>query len=302
MDLTSKDFEKWPNVRCLSLRTENAYLEIFPDFGGTMGKLELQNRLLWTDLPGPEWLNQTTTHGFRGVKLAPFANRVANGQWHWGEKKEQLELRCPGEPHAHHGLVYDARFEVMHHTLNQVSLIAQLGPFQGFPFTFEMKLHYHLENSSLTLTTEVRNLSESTMPYADGWHPYFNLTGGLKNWELVLPQGMKSLETDNFGIPKGSLSEIWPEKIPLADFQADHCLQFPEHTTDRSILLLGPNNEQIKVTSDAVYGFCQLYTPTGDAELAIEPMNGAIDAFNNRLGLTLLSPNEPWRGQVRIEV
>lgn len=302
MKLAVNDFEKWPGIRCIGLQSGEAHLEIFPEFGGTMGRWEVQDRSIWTDLPGPEWLSQTSTHGFRGVKLAPFANRVAKGHWVWENQDLHLALRCPGEPHAHHGLVYDARFEVSQLRANEVTLKGPLGPFLGFPFRFEMTLNYLLEDRALNLITEVTNLGENLMPYADGWHPYFKLTGGAKNWELVLSKGMKSLETDKLGIPNGCLSQIWPEKIPLADFQTDHCLQFPVGNGERSIVLNGPKNERIKVFSDTHYGFCQLYTPPGGQEIAIEPMAGAIDAFNNRLGLITIKPKETWRGHVRIEV
>ena len=49
-----------------------------------------------------------------------------------------------------------------------------------------------------------------------------------------------------------------------------------------------------KITSTSKENFLQLYTPKTCNVIAIEPMTGIADNFNNKIGLQTLQPNETY--------
>jgi len=48
------------------------------------------------------------------------------------------------------------------------------------------------------------------------------------------------------------------------------------------------------IRSTSKENFLQLYTPDQPNTIAIEPMTGAADNFNNKIGLQTLQPNETY--------
>lgn len=50
----------------------------------------------------------------------------------------------------------------------------------------------------------------------------------------------------------------------------------------------------MNIRSTSKENFLQLYTPDRQNIVAIEPMTGATDNFNNKIGLQTLQPNETY--------
>ena len=50
----------------------------------------------------------------------------------------------------------------------------------------------------------------------------------------------------------------------------------------------------MNIRSTSKENFLQLYTPDRQNVVAIEPMTGATDNFNNKIGLQTLQPNETY--------
>ena len=50
----------------------------------------------------------------------------------------------------------------------------------------------------------------------------------------------------------------------------------------------------LNIKSSSEENFLQLYTPENRNAIAIEPMTGAADNFNNKIGLQTLQPNETY--------
>ena len=48
------------------------------------------------------------------------------------------------------------------------------------------------------------------------------------------------------------------------------------------------------ISSTSKENFLQLYTPVQPNVIAIEPMTGAADNFNNKIGLQILQPNDTY--------
>ena len=98
--------------------------------------------------------------------------------------------------------------------------------------------------------------------------------------ENDLPNG------DKRAFDRSSLSE------DLMNQSLNHCFEFEATATNQLTLTRSDSSAEIHYQQDASYPFVQLYTPTSEQSIAIEPMTCPADAFNNQIGLLTLSPNQ----------
>ncbi len=142
---------------------------VYPDYGGMLGRLVLE---------GVEVLHLNEARLPEGAVLAggnpvlfPFPSRTADDRYTLDGKTYRMPF---------HGLVRDSAFGVEEVTASGVTLLrtgCREWMSDCYPFDFELRLTYALENGALRLTTRVKNRSQRPMPHAFGWHPYFTTTG-----------------------------------------------------------------------------------------------------------------------------
>ena len=67
------------------------------------------------------------------------------------------------------------------------------------------------------------------------------------------------------------------------------------------MILLTPD---YKVTLDAFgpKSYLQLFTPEDGNSIAIEPMTGVSDSFNNKIGFKVLRPNEAFKTRCTLKI
>ena len=77
-------------------------------------------------------------------------------------------------------------------------------------------------------------------------------------------------------------------------------LSLKDKTLDDAYILNDHNVEfftpkyDLKLSSSQNENYLQLYTPKGFDAIAIEPMTGVSDSFNNKIGLKELSPKNSF--------
>jgi aldose 1-epimerase len=165
----------------------------------------------------------------------------------------------------------------------------------GYPYNYRCEVEYTLsDNNSLQVKTTINNLSEPTIPIADGWHPYFQLGGEINNWLLQFnAEGI--LEFDDKLIPTGKLLIYNKFNNPhlIEDVQLDNCFLLNKNMEGAACRLINPYNKlSLSFFPDKNYTYLQIYTPPGRTSIAIENLSAAPDAFNNKMGLTLLSAGD----------
>jgi aldose 1-epimerase len=242
--------------------------------------------------------------GFKSCKLSPFACRINNAKYHFGQKDYTLE-KFLLDGSALHGLLYDAPFKIVNQYADESSAGVELkytyaATDKGYPFHYDCIVAYHLKNGNeLTIVTEIVNKDKGLIPIQDGWHPYFTLGGKIDELQLEL-QSKEKLVFDEALIPTGEL-------IPSAEFHSfqrigdtffNDCftLNFTEPMATGSqplCVLRDPTKKlQIEISPDKHYPYLQIYTPPDRNSIAIENLSAAPDAFNNKMGLIMLQPGE----------
>ncbi len=243
---------------------------------------------------------QNITPYFKSAKLSPFVCRVKNATYSFGETVYNL-TKYSAPPNALHGLIYDADFTVIGHQTTDTSASVQLTYFydterEGYPFRYSCTVEYILETgNTLTVKTTIANAGNKLMPITDGWHPYFTLGDTIDDYQVEFQSIAAMLEFDELLIPTGKLipyEEFGSLKI-LGNQHFDNCFALNFAECQPMCVIRNPKkNIQIEFHPDQSYPYLQIYTPDSRKSIAIENLSAAPDAFNNGIGLKVLSPNE----------
>ncbi len=234
-------------------------------------------------------------NGFRSAKMSPYVCRLHNGQYEHNSKKYTMDHFYMGA-HAIHGIMYDANFDIRSTQANEncASVILSTdyqGTDKGYPFIFSMDIEWTLEkNNKLTVQTTVVNNSEVSMPLVDGWHPYFTIGEKINECTLQFLSSGK-MEYDAELLPTGNVikEETFTNGCKIGSLQLDDGYELDETNktctlqNDKFILTIIPSKG---------YPYLQLYTPPDRKSIAIENLSGAPNAFNNKMGLQILQPQE----------
>ena len=235
------------------------------------------------------------TGGFRGGKMSPFTCRIGNGKYTFEDKTYTIE-KFYHEKHALHGILYDALFSIESSKTDDQGAYLHLkyhyeATDKGFPFAYAVLIKWHLhKNNVVTAETIITNLSDSTIPMMDGWHPYFKLdasvndtfiklkaNGKIEYDEMLLPTG-KIMDENEFAISK-KIGALHLDNCYLVDASANTCV-------------LENEKYQLIVQPLMNYPYLQLYTPADRKSIAIENLSGIPNCFNNKIGLQLMKPHQ----------
>ena len=232
-------------------------------------------------------------NGFRGGKMSPFSCRLENGQYKIEKTTYTIE-KFYHEKHALHGILYDAVFTIQSSETNEEGAIINLiyqykGTDKGFPFAYSLHIKWQLhKNNLVTVETIITNLSESTIPMMDGWHPYFKLGSSINNTSITLKANGK-IEYNESLLPTGKILNENEFEISkkIEDLHLDNCYLVDAR---QSTCILENDLYQIIVAPIMNYPYLQLYTPSDRKSIAIENLSGIPNCFNNKIGLQLMKP------------
>lgn len=236
---------------------------------------------------------------FKSAKLSPFACRVKNSKYKFGENSYLLsKFALRGT--AIHGLIYNAAFEITEQFKDDEKALVKLSyvydnEMEGYPFKFKSEVEYQLTaGNALTVKTTVTNVGDQLMPVVDGWHPYFTLGDSINNYQVEF-QSKEMLEFDEDLVPTGKLIP-YQEFSSLKNFgtnELDNCFTLNFAECQPMCVIRHPQKKvQIEFHPDKSYPYLQLYTPEHRKSIAVENLSGAPDAFNNGMGLKVLTRGE----------
>lgn len=270
-------------------------------FGGVLNAFKLLNNGKNINLvSGFDSVNdakKNITNGFKSAKLSPFVCRMNQGKYLWNDDHLQVEKWFLGK-HAIHGIIYDADYRVQAKYADENSASVELyyaypGVEKGYPFPYLIQIIWKLERGNkLSVTTTITNASPTAIPISDGWHPYFTLGDSVNNYTLQF-DSQQQIEFDAELIPTGNLisDERFTKGCVLNDTFLDNCFLL-DKTIDTPKCKLQYKNLTLIIEPSANYPYLQLYTPDDRQKMAIENLSSAPDAFNNKMGLQILEPQE----------
>lgn len=250
---------------------------------------------------------------YRGAILAPWPNRVVNGQYTFGGTTHQLPLTEPDRGHALHGLAGWLDFHALAAESDRITLAALIEPQSGYPWRLHITTTYTLGSDGLTQTVHAENLSPTPAPFGTGPHPYLVAGPGLvDDWTLDLPAAAVLTVTPDRLAPTtlGPVDTTFDFRTPrqIGATAIDHA--FTELARDAhgltTVRVTDSKGSGVAITWDEQCPWVQIHTadlPDGIAQpghrtgLAIEPMTCAPDAYNTQhysfdTNLIILQPGQ----------
>ncbi len=168
----------------------------------------------------------------------------------------------------------------------------------SFPFPHVLTQAVTLADRRLTIETTVTPTASASVPMCFGYHPYFTVPGVPRSdWELSTP-AMRHLPVDGRGIPTGA-HEPWDGVTgPLGKVTYDDGF---DNVPDGAVFALAGGDHRIEVRFETGYPAAQLFAPSSDDIIAIEPMAAPTDALR-RGGYRCAAPGEPVTARFSITV
>ena len=245
----------------------------------------------------------------RGQPLVPWPNRVDGGSYEVDGETLSLALTEPERHNAIHGLTRWSSWEVLEASTGRALLGHTLRPQQGWAWTLELRVDYHLGATGLDIRLQARNRSSTRSPFGAGFHPYLAApTGRVDDLEVSVPAATRYV-TDGRGLPVGT------ESVEGTDFDLRRPTVLGERRLDTAYTDLGRDSQgeavvaisdtrtggAVQVRMDRAWTHVMVFTGDTVGErarhgLAIEPMTCPANALRTGEGLVLLQPDEIWEG------
>lgn len=235
-----------------------------------------------------------------GVCLSPFPGRTANAEWSWNGKSFRLVNNVSWAPHALHGFLNVLPWRMKSFSSDgesaKLSLVRDFYGNPGFPFTYKITNIYSFSGKSFSVKSIVENTGKETLPYAEGFHPYFTLGKNRGSLALALSKCRRAI-LDSADIPTGRFEEEgrFDGKALLGDTFINDYFAFDAECSERETVTLSDpeSGNRIDVWQKTGKGlFCgiQIYTPPENDSVALEPMTSEPDVLNHHRELIEILP------------
>lgn len=164
-----------------------------------------------------------------------------------------------------------------------------------FPFPHKAEMEIVLADGlmiAVTITVE-----QEPVPVSFGFHPYFGLSDVPRaDWRLHLPP-MQKLTLDPRGIPTGVRAAFGARDEALGDTVYDDGFALDGNPAK---LALSGGGRTVAVEFLKGYPFAQVYAPTGQNLVALEPMTAPTNALLSGNDLPVVKPGERFTAKFRV--
>lgn len=288
------------------IHADDSELEILAGFGAGLNAWRVSRNGEKFDLlygyRDPETFRKIYADTNAGVCLSPFPGRTANAEWKWKGKSYKLVNNVSWAPHALHGFLQALPWRMERFSSDEkaatLSLAKDFYGNPGFPFTYKVTNVYSFSGNAFSVKSIVENTGTETLPYAEGFHPYFTLGKKLNGLVLKLPACRRAL-LDSADIPTGRFEpeDRFGGGTLLGETFVNDYFSFEAESAERETVSLSDpeSGNRIDVwqrTGKGLWRGVQVYTPPDRESVAVEPMTSAPDVLNHHRELIEIAPGE----------
>ena len=268
-------------------RASNSKLEIVPDRGGMITSWQVQGReLLYMDTA--RFADPTLSVRGGVPILFPICGNLPNDLYDYKGQTYTLKQ---------HGFARDLPWEVIDQKANSelsftIALCSNARTRENYPFEFRLKLIYALQGQTLSIEQYITNLSDESMPFSIGFHPYFL---ALEKHQL------------RFEIPADeALDQRTQERQPFFntfDFERDE-IDWAFLDTNRQVSSVTDlsRHTRITLTSTAEFPVLVFWTVKGKGFYCLEPWSAPRNALNTSDRLLSIAPRATLNTMVNLSV
>jgi galactose mutarotase-like enzyme len=208
--------------------------------------------------------------------LFPITGQLVDGQYEWAGQTYRMK---------NHGVARLLPWEVEATSTDgsaaiTLALHSNAETLAAFPFDFELRFTYRLQNGVLSIEQQYVNRSKREMPMVAGFHPYFategkNLTYGTDATTMLDYNDMRKKPFN------GSLN--LEDMVESSAFLDAHK---PEITFPLSA------GRKVRLTYSEEFRYVVLWSVEGKPFVCVEPWTALNEALNNKEGLLMVEPGE----------
>ena len=280
------------------------YAFIHAQTGASLIELNLAGLSL-IDLPGSKNHPLESNPYHPSALLAPWVNRVRNGNYSFKGKNYQLPINEPALGNAIHGLLARKSFTLVNQSSSSVTLMHEYkGEEPNYPFPFEFQYTYTLTDSgALEVTFEAKNTGVGPLPFACGWHPYFSFPDTTVDDLEINFKPISRFLSDSQMIPLKEENLNGKQQFKFSSDKIDHVFRLEPMEIHRTEFIDTKHQKRLILEQSSIlFPFLVVFQPEGFNSVAIEPMTANTDAFNTGDGLIELAPSEAFSGQIRLSI
>ncbi len=244
--------------------------------------------------------------GAHGAPLVPWPNRLGDGRYRFDDEDYQVALTEPEKNNAIHGFLRWRPWRCLERQEDHVVMASTLFPLQGYPFSLDVRVSYHLDETGLSVTTTATNIGDRPAPYACGQHPYLSPgVGTVGDCTLHLQADTRILTDPDRQLPVGR-EDVAGTAYDFRDGKRIEHLAIDDAFTDlhrdergRSwVRLEGVDGRVTSLWVDEAYPVIEIFT--GDTlapdrrrrGLGTEPMTCPPNAFQSGDEVIRLEPGD----------
>ena len=219
------------------------------------------------------------THGGMAI-LAPFANRIRNGEYTYDGKKYSLPKNNEGN--AIHGFAKSKDFSIVNQVESAITLESVISD-PGYPGKIRLAVSYSLSNNKFEVVSKATNESDIYLPYQIGFHPYFSF---LDAWQISTDYPVAALRYQDKYFPDGECSLFDPFKLT-----SDQSTVLDTCYLSGGKIFFSTKTHRITIERENLPYFVLYNGSYSEGKsVAIEPMSAPPDCFNNGFGLKRIKP------------
>ncbi len=246
------------------------------------------------------WLGDEKTWKRSAPVLFPIVGRLKDDEYHLQGKTFKM---------SQHGFARDYEFKCTYCGASELEflLVATQETFNLYPFCFELRVRYKVEDSKVIISYFVKNDDRQDIYFSIGAHPAFE-TAQLANYEIRFEKE----EKEYFRVRDGLVDWLRPYDLDTQKMQmekslfADDALIFRKHKSKYFELVDKKRNEIIRVNSHTP--FLGIWGKGDVPFVCIEPWFGVSDSldhdkqFETKNGLITLAAGDTFGFSYSIEM
>jgi aldose 1-epimerase len=280
----------------IELNCDNLRCQVEPALGGCITGLWLGGVPVLRSGPAG---SLTTARQSGCYPLVPFSNRIAHATLKWQGTLHPLIQNNASEPHAIHGVGWQAAWTVLESDAQFAMLSFEHRKDSAWPFAFDASQTFRLRPGVLELTLGITNQSGVPAPVGLGWHPFF--VKRAKSHIAFEASGRWEMGDDKLPTHRSASHGI---DADCALLDVDHCFDGWNH-----VVQLRDEALHSRITSNLNH--LVVFTNGTRDMVAIEPVSHVNNALNlmdstgaraEELGVRVLQPGESMTAQMSIHI
>lgn len=277
----------------LSLRTGRLAVELAPIAGGAIARFTVDGRDVLRPMTEADIASRKGNNA-AAYPLVPFSNRIRDGELVFEGETFHLQRNWPGVNHPMHGDGWAHGWRVEKSDARSAEISYQherAGSDGGWPFRYQARQSYRLDDDRLTVRMALENLEEQPVPAGLGLHPFFVRD---KETELACRcRAVWTADAEVLPIERIAVPPQWnfATSRKVDAIALDNCFD----GWDGQATIIWPNR-RLRLALEASQPFRHLviYVPPGRDVFCVEPVSHA----NGLVGLSPLGPGATLAGEI----